>query len=279
MRAPASILLLSAFLTGGQSASTSSAACNQTISAANAAHFLPAHVSWERYFDAAAASRFATLSADVGVPLNEGNPIVTRISTARGNVDRIRKTAAVAREADLRAADVILDARDDLIRLLDPAAYERLEAIVRADRQSTFATPSIGIRSAGRCVVIARGSEYPELIPEIDYWKLYFYSRAQASSKYRHGASYDADHIRAVRTDMAIPAEYVTRLLNLAADVVQQLESLPDTAANSDLTAQIILNARAQLIRSMPEIVWLEVRRDADRTRSNMVTAFPSDSR
>jgi hypothetical protein len=252
--------------------------CSQTVFNHDHESFIPPGVAWEHFFDEAAASGFVNIRQQTSAPAKQTEAIA-RIIQARSNAALVR--AAYRSKGDrpsaIQLSDVVLDARDDLIRLLPADVYATIEHSVGTASSLSFTTPALGTVSEGHCVVAVRGSEYPELIPEYSYWRLYFYSRANGAAKHRIGDDYEEGHLRAVHSEVPIPLDYIRRLLNVSANVVALLEATPETTLTAGIQQQLVFDARAELIRTMPEIVWLQVKKDAVRARSGMIVVFPSD--
>jgi hypothetical protein len=94
---------------------------------------------------------------------------------------------------------------------------------------------------------------------------MYFKLRAGAADQYRTGDNdYADEHIRAVHNDLSVAPVYIKRFLNLATNLVK---SINDPLLSESAIDQMVMDARAEIIRTFPEIVWLQIKRDATRAR------------
>ena len=86
----------------------------------------------------------------------------------------------------------------------------------------------------------------------------------------------DEEHVRVVHSTLRIPTEFIKRLLNISTRVAEFLEATPDTQFTASLTKEEITAERAEILRTFPEIVWLEIQRDAAKSRAGTKLLYPS---
>ena len=257
----------------GHSQDGSPVSCSVRISGVEQADLLPSHLAWESVFD-----KFERPGIPGFTQGRAGKAVFDRVrdrlSAAHGKLVGIRSNP----DAQLRQleATTILDARDDLVRLLPPELFGLFESEAAANQSSVvFGTPALGVMKHGQCEAIARGRDYPELVPEAAYWQLYFRARAVGAAKHRVGADqYSDEHIRAVQNALPISAEDIRRLLNKSIAVNETLESMSAALAPRAAVRDVVLKARADLIRLFPPAVWQEINKHAARTRGGMVVMY-----
>jgi hypothetical protein len=243
---------------------------------------VPVHLLWVEVFralsgepEAAASGIVASLPAsDRAVARQRANIALQRAHQVK--LESIGDTQA----GDVEEAEVLLEARDDLIRRLDPGSVEILERAASAAVSGiTVVSRPIGriLPGAGgrECQVILRGKDYPHMIPEADYWRLYFVSLASAAAPFRHSdGSYAEEHLKAVHSSLRIPYDEISRVLELSYQVATDLQALTSSPAAQSIADKIVTDARTQLLRSMSEILWLQVKQDADRARYGMRVSY-----
>jgi hypothetical protein len=252
--------------------------CSVSIAAAQYPELLPPYLVWEQVFDALLSSR--------ALPPLDGDDVGRATARARAAMQRVTSVRSDAtRDADERRAeesDVVLAARDDLIRILTPTSFSALERAGAAlSTDLTVKTPAVGRRQGrgglSECRVVITGREHPEMVPEAGFWSLYLMGRGAASAPFREAPGHhQADHVNAVHDELPIPTEDIERLLAAAEEFADTVNALPDSIAKDSLVRDLAMSARANLVRSFPEIVWLQIQKDASRARSAMRIGFPS---
>lgn len=188
---------------------------------------------------------------------------------------------------DRGAAEVILEARDDLLRALSSSDSKRLmEHVDSRRRQTRFTFEKAGRRTAVQgsripCVISIDGRQQPQLIPEAYYWEFYFRTLATVSEQNRIGVeAYSADYLRALRQHhLPISEHDVITVLRTATETRAQIDTARaayrDSKDAEPAVAAIVQTARLKLLRTLPRESWLIVQRDAARVRVGTTYDFP----
>lgn len=281
-------------------------ACIAVLDGGEFPQFLPTFFVWEQaWADAVSVPELQ------GQPLARG--IATHgldertLTTLRDVGEKARQRAAALREAsiapglpgdlatdrDIAAAEAIFAGRDELIRSLPVDRYRDVErGLQESRRELKYRFPVQGrVRRdaivGDLCVVTIKGKDYPHLIPEAYAWEFYFRVRALGASSERTGEdSYSDIHLSTVqRVDIPIAKEHILHLLrvatatNAAVDRLREAESSghagPHEVVQEQL-ARLVLDARDDLVRTLPPKAWLAVQADVMRRMGGTVFDFPA---
>lgn len=272
----------------------SSDACTGQLDGSRFPHVVPEQFAWEALFDATLRD-MSVLSRDLGMETKSLQALSTAARTAKDRANALKEASIpgveLSADRDAEAAEAILDARDSLIRRLDPAQYNRLRAWVEKNKKAhtyTLAAQGQRIEAAvgpAKCVVSANGRETPHLIPETFYWEFYFRSKATVAQQNKDAnGEYLDDYIAVVRRyHTRMPAEHVRTLLRVAEATTSRVDELRQAAdrtpegstALEGQIAGVVMNARAELVRRLPVTAWLAVRQDARQEQTSSVVSFP----
>lgn len=243
--------------------------------------------------------RLATGMADV---LDERSLIVLRDVGGRAHqrASALREASIApvlptdaAADRDIVAAEAVLAGRDELIRSLPSDRYSIVnQRLQDGRREMKYRFPEGGRihRDAivgDLCVVTIKGIDYPHLIPEAYAWEFYFRIRALAASSERTGQdTYSEAHLATVqRSDIPIPTEHILHLLRVAAATNEAIDRLRSAASSGQAgphevveeeLAHLVLDARDDLVRSLPPKAWLAVQADLMRRMDGVVFDFPT---
>jgi hypothetical protein len=263
-----------------------SEACIGVIEGATRPEDVPSYLTWETLFAMLQGNDDPSFRR-LGVDENTKQLIAAHAQQALGKrqVALSRSGTTVItnpRESpDRIGAEGILTSRDDLIRAVPETTVTRLrEVAYEQTRLRTFQLPAQGrfvdIEDVQRCLVTVKGSEFPHLIPESEYWEFYFLALTLASSQISGGADkYSPDYIRAVQTyALRMDAALVVKVLDVATDTHHLVEDLKRQGADGTSVAAVVLAARDELLRSLPGPAWLEVNKEASRTRDGVTFVF-----
>lgn len=248
--------------------------CTAEIAGWEQPNEIPEYLLWESLF--ADLERPSSGQSALGLASTPLAHVRTRaaeaVSLARSG--RSHATLAVPTgpgQPEAVAAQAIVRARDGLIRDLDEGSG-RLLRVAAWDHASTrvFSIPVRGkpvVRTGlQQCQVTIRGRDHPHLIPEWGYWQTYFTTYTMSAASYRSGPnSYEPRYLSAIRRNhLPIPEVHLVQMLETAHEVVAHLNS-----GTTVTPAEIVLSARANLLRSLPEESWLTVVKDAQRIRDS----------
>lgn len=257
------------------------APCQAHLDGAQFPFLVPEYRVWEDIFSRAPGTQ---TPEGAGPPLSEPGS-----RSLRAMAPIALKTFAGARDASrpAAAADLLLEARDDLLRTLSADDTARL--VEHADairRQTRYTFPKPGTRAdqnaVATCPVSISGQQHPELIPEPYYWEFYLRSRAWVSAQRKTGAAtYTADFMSALRQHhLPIPEREVVLVLTTGEEMVPDVDAARakyrDSRDAERAVASIVRAARLKLLRSLPRDSWIVVQRDAARTRGGTVYDFPT---
>lgn len=247
---------------------------------------IPTYVGWNNLFSEVARLGLNHPLANVGqIDRDEFAQMRQRNDQLQAEMGRskARHFSSEPRVRDADLANVVLEARDDLIRTLSHGAFAVVENAAQAALKKPFDVPAPGtlVKPQGLqeslCRVTVRGRDYPHLMPERLLWKLYLVSRADSAAKFRVGtATYDPRHIAAVQRTLQAPPEHILTVLEVASRVQAEIVALPNEVESDRLGDQIAMTARNELVRTLPKEVWEAVKFDAFRIRNGMVTTFPA---
>ena len=263
-----------------------SEACTGVIEGATRPEDVPSYLTWETLFAMLQGNDDPSFRR-LGVDENTKQLIAAHAQQALGKrqVALSRSGTTVItnpRESpDRIGAESVLTSLDDLIRAVPETTVTRLrEAAYEQTRLRTFPLPVRGrlvdVQGVQRCRVTIKGSDYPHLIPDAEYWGVYFMALTLASSQISGGADkYSPDYIRAVQTyALRMDAALVVKVLDVATDTHHLVEDLKRQGADGTSVAAVVLAARDELLRSLPGPAWLEVNKEASRTRDGVTFVF-----
>jgi hypothetical protein len=186
------------------------------------------------------------------------------------------------------AADLLLEARDDLFRMLSADEAEILLEHADSVRQQTrYIFPVPGSRvtvqdTAITCPISIQGREHAALIPEAYYWEFHLRTLASVAEERRVGpGSYAADLLFALRQQhLPIPERDVIALLTTAVETIPKADAARAKYTDSRLAergvATIVRAARLRLLRTVPRESWIAIQRDAARARAGTTFDFPT---
>ncbi len=194
-------------------------------------------------------------------------------------------------QTDAALAEASLEGRDGLIRDLTLPDYKKVSAWVqRARAGATYSLGRIGsvasdAAGSRRCQASVTGSLRPDLIPDSIYWEAHFRFTAHAAREYMTDADTFAKEYLVVqqRHHMPMPVSDIQLVLALATRTTAKVDALRSLfvaegrfslAARQQL-AELVLDARAELVRALPDLSWRAVQRDANDTRGGTVFDFP----
>lgn len=263
-----------------------SEACTGVVEGTTRPEVVPSYLTWETLFATLQRNDDPSFSR-LGVDENTKQLIAAHAQQAIG-----KRQVALSRSGttvitnprenpDPIGAESILTSRDDLIRAVPETTVTRLrEAASEHTRLRTFQLPARGrlvdIEGVQRCLVEVTGRKFPHLIPESKYWELYFHVLTLASSQLSGGADkYSPEYIRTVQKyALRMDAALVVKVLDVATDTHHLVEDLKRQGADDASVAAVVLAARDELLRSLPGPAWLEVNREASRTRDGITFFF-----
>jgi hypothetical protein len=263
-------------------------ACQGRLDGDQFPFLVPEYLVWEDSFSRVQGTR----PTDAGLQLTASGG---RSLQAIGSVALKRAAALRAAPAQpgaaspaTTAADLVLEARDDLLRTLSTADAERLAEQIESNRRRTsyaFAKPGrrAAVPSARiTCLISIEGKEHPELIPEAYYWEFHLRTLASISEQRRLGDStYTADFMSALRRQhLPIPERDVIVVLTTARDTIPNVDAArakyEDSKDAERAVATIVRTTRLKLLLSLPRESWIIVQRDAARRRAGIVYDFPT---
>jgi hypothetical protein len=266
---------------------------------------IPAYYVWEELFRTAHSAHLGSSSASLVLATaleldrNATDSLVAVSSAASVRASALRAASpsadvpGLSLDREIAAAEQILEARDELIRELPKATFDRLRAWVDVRRrQTTFSfqprgrllTTDLG---GTRCQVSVKGKEYPHLIPEGFYWEFYMRGLSLSAREYRAGrGGYAPEYIETLRRyHLPILEEHIQLLLNVSSQTIVRVDNL---RTGADYTqegrgrqldievADLVADARAELVRQLPRAAWAAIQRDAStRSRASTVFDFP----
>jgi hypothetical protein len=263
------------------------APCEGRLNGEEFPFLVPEYVAWEDIFTRAQR----TQPTGSGLQLTESGrqslQATGSLALKRAAALRATPVQPGAISPNSAAADLLLEARDDLLRTLSTVDTARLVEAVESTRRQTryaFAKPGrrVNIPIANiTCLITIKGKDQPELIPEAYYWEFHLRSLASISAEHRiGGAAYTADYMSALRHHLRIPDRDVIAVLTTAAETLLQVDAArakyTDSRDAESAVASIVRAARLKLLRSLPRESWVAVQRDAARARVGTVYDFPT---
>ena len=255
--------------------------CSATLDGTKYPGILPAYLRWRAVFDdvRSKADEHLTINRD-SVGVRPFEVIQRRVAGYHAQASKILSAPVETRIAEAQVADAVLDARDDLMRDLSQEVFATLgnEATRAGEKRVSLPAPGRPLisRAETNCQVTVRAKEYPHLIPENMYWRFYFLERAGAASRFRIAPNeYSPLHVSTVQKTLQIPAEDIVRVINIASNVIAEIDRLPKTAANDLVAYEIADTGRVQLLKTLQKSSWLAVKEDAQRSRGGMTMVFP----
>jgi hypothetical protein len=270
--------------------------CSATLDGGQFPFLVPEFVVWQDVFLRAQTGEQATETAgDIQEPrLSAGGLRSLRdigpLAVQRAEALRSAPFRPGGVPAATAAADLVLEARDDLLRSLTATDAESMATHLEAKRRAArYTFTQVGRRAASpgavaTCPTTIEGKQSPELIPEAYYWEFYFRMLASVSEPHRIAAAeYTPDFMSALRRGhLPIPERDVIAVLTLAAEVIPVVDAMRAQWADSRdaerAVAPLIRAARSKLLRSLPRGSWIHVRRHAAENRNATVYTFPTNS-
>jgi hypothetical protein len=253
------------------------AGCSAHVSFAGDPTAAPTYLVWQKVFQSV-DERTNQLINNGSMSVESVHMLSTRAAAVRQRLTELNSSPTQRTESD--KSEVVLSARDDIIRGIDRASFALLDQAASAIANNIeLDTPAIGIVRADRngsrlCVVPIRGSEYPHLVPDEAYWSFYFETRFNIIKAHLDADGHiNPEYVKNVQ-GLAIPAQYIEQFLTAVITLKHDLETLSDDLAGESQRRQLIMDARAELIRSMPEIVWLQISHDATRSRDGISFSY-----
>ncbi|MCL4845716.1 MAG: hypothetical protein KJ066_04205 [Acidobacteria bacterium] len=263
---------------------------------------VPEHVVWGELFEAAAGKRLSHSPPASGTTEHRGlsaaahsavETIATTVLMKTRGLRARRPTsggnAEVAADLDAALAELVLDGRDQLIRALAKADFDTLRrsAIDRRSQTTvTFRKPGHVTRT-GKCQLSVSGRTEPHLIPEAWAWEFYFRARSAGALDYATGPETYAPEYLAVLERHHLQGarhEDIALLLAIARDTIERVDArraqleAESQAGHQALEAEvgeIVLDARASLLRLLPSSSWLVVSRHEAHVRGGASFDYP----
>lgn len=263
---------------------------------------VPEHVVWEELFETAVGKRLSHPTSAPGAPDHRGlsaaahSAVETTATTVLMKTRGLRArrptsggNAEVAADLDAALAELVLDGRDQLIRALAKADFDTLRrsAIDRRSQTTvTFRKPGHVTRT-GKCQLSVSGRTEPHLIPEAWAWEFYFRARSAGALDYATGPETYAPEYLAVLERHHLQGarhEDIALLLAIARDTIERVDArraqleAESQAGHQALEAEvgeIVLDARASLLRLLPSSSWLVVSRHEAHVRGGASFDYP----
>jgi hypothetical protein len=224
-------------------------------------------------------------------------------ASALATVDTLRRSVATApptglprqlsQDQELLIADSILDARDSELRDLSTDEFLQLtDYALETANTLEFVLPFTGRivadDSGNRyCEAVARGDEYPHLVPEHQVWRLLFINLTSAAdlANERFGGFLDIDFTRMTR-QMRMPIDDIKLLFRVARDTVNKEKELTATSVGATPAEQgkqlevsrlkLVMSARHAILRSIGAESWSGFMTYVDQARINTTAHFTS---
>jgi hypothetical protein len=171
-----------------------------------------------------------------------------------------------------------------LARQLSEEAFQELrQAVHRRAGESLYHVPVSGIKIAlgvdvPRCEITVKGREFPELIPEAEYWEPYLHIYAASSIPYRVGEdNFNDVFLKGIQQNqLAIAVDSLRLFLNIARQTIADIDNKRESRVAESQIAALVMDTRQQLIRRFSAETWSAIQRDAFRVRSSAVFRFSS---
>ena len=272
--------------------------CVATLDGATFPFLVPDYVVWEQMFSRSqvpdAASGLPEVAVELQLSEPAGKALASISAAALKRADAVR--TAPRRQSGLppeaMAADLVLEARDDMLRMLSRVDFDRVtEHMEGRRRQARYTFPKPGKRATNenqifKCPVSINGREHPELIPEAFFWEFHLTVLASVSADHRTGPNtFATPYISTLRQiELPIPEPDVITLLNHAASTAATIESVRNTSLGiygrgeerEAAVARAVQAARLQLLLRLPKSSWMIVNRHAKSRRGGIVYHFPT---
>lgn len=252
--------------------------CTTIVEGAQTPEAIPEYVIWEALFQDALSASGLLLNIDI-TPEH-----VTRVRAEADEVlrrTRGLRAAPIANREALAAADIV-SSRDRLTRqlprstvaALQDAGFER----ARTTRFTVSAPGSIKVFNSGYvCSTQVEGEQYPHLIPEWIYWRAFFHQyRIVGDDHYISPFQFAPKIIQGLQSgSLRIATAHLQHVLQIARDTAKAADASEEAGRPGIDTARIVLDARANLLRTLPAAVWTTVNAEAYRTRLGVTFFFP----
>ena len=266
-------------------------ACEGIVNGTKYPFLVPAHLVWGELWSRADVARAnangrAQLLAEVRVEPRVLDQILS-IAAARASGAFAIPEAPQTSTQDRRVEEV-LAARDALVRTVGAEQSAGLSAAVKsiAVKPYRLGVQGTSIRlEDGRhvCKVSIDGKKLPHLIPEHEYWGMYFRSLSNAAAEKRNDAGeYKSSFIQTLQArHLPISEHEILTVLTVAIDVTAKVRSLDEGGSDVNHLARLeqisaaILSGRDHLLRTLDVRSWEVLRKDAQRIRGGTVFDYP----
>jgi len=275
------------------------AACVGHLDGSSFPELVPPQSLWSAFWtmvdqlDGDPAKAAAAVGPMLGIDSATAHALVRQGAFLRARLTALRLQAARGDPPPSGQAtpEAILEARDDLIRTISEPEFRRLQQWTDSEAQHIqYSFGRIGKLVASRtepglrCHVSVSGKTHPELIPESFVWEAYFRARSSIARFYMIGGSdYKPENLPILqRNHLPIPDADVQTVLEIAVQataLVDAQRSRPPAGSDGLVRkeiADIVLSARAQLLRRLSKMSWLAVKHDADEFRAASLFDFPT---
>jgi hypothetical protein len=241
--------------------------CSAVLDGSKYPDLIPDAVAWAVIGGQVSAGTFRQTAQTLGVS-GAGADVIARMFAGGG--------------APITGPTAALTKRDLLTRQLSTGDYQVLRDWVETERrQMLFTFPVPGRLSAAspegnrRCTLEVKGKDHPEWIPESFYWEAYFRTQVDAVGEYRVGGRIAPIYLKThQQLHLPMPVEDLRIFFEIADRTVAQLGG---GSGDSRRNAEIVRNAREDLVRRLRESSWRVVLADAtSRVRDAAVFAFPT---
>lgn len=290
-------MVLTGFLLGANretvAIGTSQVACEGLIDGRAYPFLVPAHLTWKALWNRADAAKNSAARASLSRELQVSDAVVESVlaaATTRRSPLGVR--TARPRNPLTEQADLEIDARDRLRRSLSPEDAARVEEWV-ANNSDQFHRLGVAGRAvtdpSGRvlCRVSVNGNVNPHLIPEHEYWGVYFQFLARtANLKATEDGRWGQEFIRALQeTQLPLSEDQLVALVGVAVATDKKLQQLRvisnpnvDHQARVAEMRDVVIDARTRLLMSLDPKSWQVLLRDVHRVRRGTVFDFPGFS-
>jgi hypothetical protein len=255
--------------------------CSGTLAGREFPELIPEYWVWERFFDDISQPG-SQLLRSTDLPPADAAVLKQMAAQAVANVRVIRAADPALEQVEGRAAEAIISARDALKRQLPEQRMRTASSIVyeqgsrREYKLPVTGKPRTLDDGTTQCLVSVKGKEHPELIPEIEAWRLYFLTYADVAEHISVWPDYNVPDLRGIqKSRLPISDDDLRRFLTFARDQGRLLEQLQDASADDKTVAQTVRAARDVLLRTVRSDVWMKLRKDAERTRKGIIFTFP----